>query len=151
MSTLDPVTTASSPQRVQPESTSSRALASLLLAAGVSALVVLADQFMASWAESHEIAAWLVLWGIAVLAIVLLRGLTRLMARQAMGALDQWSARVARRRADERLWAIAQADPRMMADLQRAWDSSEEGPARDLVALTQRRAARIVRDRLYYL
>ena len=133
------------------ESTSSRALASLLLAAGVSALVVFADQRMASWADRHEVAAWLVLWGIAVLAIVLLRGLTRLLARQAMGALDQWSANVARRRADERLWAIAQTDPRVMADLQSALDSSEEGPAKDLLALTQRRAARIVRDRLYYI
>lgn len=131
--------------------TSSRALASLLLAAGVSALVVLADQWLESWAERHEIAAWLVLWGIAVAAIVLLRGITRVVAHQAMGALDGWSARMAKRRADERLWSIAQTDPRLMADLQAALERSGQAPARDRVDQTQRRVARILRERLYYI
>lgn len=133
------------------ERTSSRALASLLLAAGVSALVVLADQLLESWAQRHEIAAWLVLWGIAVAAIVLLRGITRAVAGQTMKALDGWSARMAKRRADERLWSIAQTDARLMADLQSALERSGEVPARDLVDLSQRRAARILRDGLYYI
>jgi len=133
------------------ERTSSRALASLLLAAGVSALVVVADQLMDAWAERHELAAWLVLWGIAVAAIVLLRGVTRIVARQAMSRLDGWSAGVAKRRADERLWSMAQTDPRMMADLQSALTRSGAAPAQDVVDLTQRRAARILRDRLYYI
>ncbi len=133
------------------ERTSSRALATLLLTAGVSALVVVADQLLESWAERHEIAAWLVLWGIAVAAIVLLRGITRMAARHAMGALDAWSAAAAKRRADERLWNMAQTDPRMMADLQAALDRSDVAPAKDVLDLTQRRAARILRDRLYYI
>lgn len=133
------------------ERTSSRALASLLLAAGVSALVVAADQLLDAWAERHELGAWLVLWGIAVAAIVLLRGITRMAARQAMGALDGWSAGVAKRRADERLWSMAQTDPRLMAELQSALDRSGAAPAKDVVDLTQRRAARILRDRLYYI
>ena len=133
------------------DQTSSRTLASLLLAAAVSAMVVMADQLMDAWAERHEIAAWLVLWGIAVAAIMLLRGITRVAARQAMGALDQWSARVAQRRADERLWQMAQTDARLMSDLQAALDRSNQAPAKDLMELTQRRAARIVRDRLYYI
>lgn len=134
-----------------PASTSSRALASLLLAAGVSALVVLADHWMEPWAESHEIAAWLALWGVAVLAIALLRGVSRALARQAVAALDQWSASVARRRADERLWGMAQNDPRLMADLQSALDRTEERPARNLLELSRRRAERLVRDRTYYI
>jgi hypothetical protein len=133
------------------ERTSSRALASLLLAAGVSALVVLADQLLDSWAERHELAAWLVLWGIAVAAIMLLRGITRVVARKAMTALDGWSAGVAQRRADERLWAMAQTDTRLMADLQAALDRNGEGPAKDVEDLGQRRVARILRDRLYYI
>ena len=131
--------------------TSSRALASLMLAAGVSALVVLADHLMEPWAERHEIAAWLALWGIAVLAIALLRGLTRVLARKTMAALDQWSAGLAQRRADERLWGMAQTDDRLMADLQAALDRSGESPAKDVVDLSQRRAARILRERLYYI
>jgi hypothetical protein len=133
------------------ERTSSQALASLMLAAGVSTLVVLADQLMESWAERHEIASWLVLWGIAVLAIVLLRGFTRLLARKAMIGLDHWSAGVAQRRADERLLSMAKTDPRLMADLQAALDRHGMGPAKDVVDLTQRRVARILRDRLYYI
>ena len=127
------------------------ALASVLLAAGVAALVVLADHLMEAWAERHEIAAWLALWGVAVLAIVLLRGLSRVAARRAMGALDAWSARVAQRRADERLWHMAQTDTRLMADLKSALDRSGEQAPSDVVELSQRRAARILRERLYYL
>jgi hypothetical protein len=133
------------------ERTSSRALASLLLAAGVSALVVLADQLMESWAERHEIASWLVLWGIAVVAIALLRGITRILARKAMVGLDHWSAGVAQRRADARLLSMAQTDPRLMADLQAALDRSSNSPTKDVEDLTQRRVARILRDRLYYV
>ena len=55
------------------------------------------------------------------------------------------------RRADERLWSMAQTDPRMMADLQAALTRSGTAPAKDVVDLTQRRAARILRDRLYYI
>jgi hypothetical protein len=134
-------------------STSSKTLANLLLAAGVAALVVGVDQMIDSWAESHLVAAWLALWAVAVLAIVLLRGLTRHLAQNLMTGLDAWSAHVARSRADERLWAMAQSDPRLMRELQVAMDRSSEatGPARDLETLINRRAARLVRDRMYYI
>ena len=132
---------------------SSKTLASLLLAAGVAAWVVGVDQMIDSWAESHLVAAWLALWAVAVLAIVLLRGLTRHLAQNLMTGLDAWSAHVARSRADERLWSIAQTDPRLMSDLQVAMDRAIEdvGPARDVDTLMNRRAARLVRDRLYYI
>ncbi len=133
------------------ERSSSRALASLMLAAAVAALVVLADQRLASWAERHEIAAWLVLWGIAVAAIVLLRGITRVAARQTMKALDGWSARMAQRRADERLWNMAQTDARLMADLQSALERSGQSPTPERVDLSQHRAARILREHLHYI
>jgi hypothetical protein len=134
-------------------STSSKTLANLVLAAGVAALVVGVDQMIDSWAESHLVAAWLALWAVAVLAIVLLRGLTRHLAQNLMTGLDAWSAHVARSRADERLWAMAQSDPRLMRELQVAMDRSSEatGPARDLETLMNRRAARLVRDRMYYI
>ena len=135
----------------QAERTSSRALASLLLAAGVAALVVGADQLMEPWADRHAVAAWIALWVIAVAAIVLLRGASRALARQTMLALDNWSAGVAQRRADRRLWAMAQTDARLMSDLQAAMDRDEDGPAKDVVVLTQRRAQRIMRNRLHYI
>ena len=150
-SILGTMTAAPAAQAV-PSSTS-KTLANLLLAAGVAALVVGVDQLIDGWAESHVVAAWLALWAVAVLAIVLLRGLTRLLAQNLMTGLDAWSAHVARGRADERLWAMAQSDPRLMSELQVAMDRASEdtGPARDLENLMTRRAARLVRDRMYYI
>ncbi len=132
---------------------SSKTLANLLLAAGVAAWVVGVDQMIDSWAESHAVAAWLALWAVAVLAIVVLRGLTRHLAQNLMNGLDAWSAHVARCRADERLWLLAKSDPRLMSDLQVAMDRASEtqGPVRDVENLATRRAARLVRDRLYYI
>jgi hypothetical protein len=134
-------------------STSSKILANLLLAAGVASLVVAFDQMIDSWAESHLVAAWLALWAVAVLAIWVLRGLTRHLAQNLMTGLDAWSAHVARSRADERLWSMAQTDPRLMSELQVAMDRASEGagPVRDLETLMNRRAARLVRDRMYYI
>lgn len=132
---------------------SSKTLANFLLAAGVAALVVAVNQLIDNWAESHVVAAWLALWAVAVLAIVVLRGLTRHLAQNLMTCLDAWSAHLARSRADERLWSMAQSDPRLMSDLQVAMDRAIEdvGPARDVDTLMNRRAARLVRDRLYYI
>lgn len=142
-----------SPAAVVAASSSSKTLANLLLAAGVAALVVGADQLIDSWAESHVVAAWLALWAVAVLAIVVLRGLTRHLAQNLMSGLDAWSAHVARSRADERLWSMAQSDPRLMSDLQVAMDRASEAqtPVRDLETLMNRRASRLVRDRMYYI
>lgn len=132
---------------------SSKTLANFLLAAGVAALVVAVNQLIDNWAESHVVAAWLALWAVAVLAIVVLRGLTRHLAQNLMTGLDAWSAHLARSRADERLWSMAQSDPRLMSDLQVALDRASEtsGPAQDLENLMTRRAARLVRNRLYYI
>jgi hypothetical protein len=48
---------------------------------------------------------------------------------------------------------MAQSDPRLMSELQVAMDRASEatGPARDLENLMTRRAARLVRDRMYYI
>ena len=144
-----PATTA---QAVAP-ATSAKALSTLLLAAGVAALVVMADQMIDDWAETHVLASWLALWAVAVLAIGALRGVTRLLAQKLMANLDGWSAQVARRRSDQRLWAMAQNDSRLMGDLQSAMDQADiaGAPVNDLTALMTRRAARMVRNRLYYI
>lgn len=134
-------------------STSAKVLSTVLLAAGVAALVVITDHWIDDWAETHVIAAWLALWLVAVLAIAALRGVTRWLAQNVMRGLDAWSARVARRRSDERVWAMAQSDSRLMNELQTAMDRADEhtGPTTDLTALMSRRVARLVKNRLYYI
>jgi hypothetical protein len=84
---------------------------------------------------------------------VFLRGLTRVLAQNLMTYLDAWSAHLARRRADQRLWAMAQKDPRLMRDLQVAMDRAPEALStlQGFEKYMTRRAARLVRDRLYYI
>ena len=139
--------------KVAAPATSAKALSTLLLAAGVAALVVMTDQMIDDWAETHVLASWLALWAVAVLAIGALRGVTRMVAQKMMANLDGWSANLARRRSDQRLWAMAQTDSRMMRDLQTAMDRTddEDGPAKDMNALMSRRAARIVKNGLHYI
>lgn len=142
-----------SPAAVEAPVASTKFLATVLLAAGVSALLVVTDRLMDSWAQSHLVAAWVALWAVAVLAIVLLRGLTRVLAQNLMTYLDIWSAQLARRRADDRLWAMAQNDPRLMRDLEVAMDraTEERSTLQGFENHMTRRAARLVRDRLYYI
>ena len=134
-------------------STSAKTLATWMSAAGVAALVVLADHLIDDWAQTHVLAAWLALWMVAVVAIAALRGVSRFLAQNLMFGLDAWSAHVARRRADERLWAMAQTDSRLMQDLQLAMDRYEDqdAPVTDLTTYMTRRAARLVNNRLYYI
>lgn len=133
--------------------TSASILATGMLAAGVAALVVVVNHMIDDWAETHVIAAWLALWVVAVVAIAALRGVSRMLAQGMMAGLDAWSADLARRRSDQRLWAMAQQDSRLMQELQTAMDRAEltDAPAADLTTYMSRRAARMVNSRMYYI
>lgn len=132
--------------------TSPRVLAALLLSAGVAAAMLLTEQWLASWAQEHEIGAWLALWAVGVVALLALRGLSRRMAQAVVRSLDRWSAQAARRRADERLWELARDDARLMADLQASISRSEAlREPEDLVTHAQRRTVRMVRKHLYHI
>jgi hypothetical protein len=102
-----------------------KGLAAILLAAMVSALLVVADQLVDTWAEGHLMAAWVLLWIVAFGAIALLAPTTRHLSGSLVRGLDAWSRRMARQRADERLWEMALKDPRIMADLHAAKTRAE--------------------------
>lgn len=103
-----------------------KGLATMLLAAMVAALVVAADQLVDTWADGHLLAAWVVLWAVGFASLGFLAAPARRIATRSVAALDAWSRQVARRRADERLWAIAQQDPRVMADLKAAMTRAQD-------------------------
>ena len=124
-------------------------LALLLLSAVVAALVVVADQMMDTWADGHMLAAWVALWAVAFAAVGLFAGATRQLAAAMLSSLDAWSANLARRRADERLWAIAQTDARLMAELQGAMNRGDAHLAE--LHPAQAHAASIIRERLNYV
>jgi hypothetical protein len=104
---------------------STKGLAGILLAAMVSALVVVADQLVDTWAEGHLMVAWVLLWVVAFAALALLAPATKRLSGKLLRALDAWSRRVARERADDRLWEMAQKDSRVMADLRAAMTRAE--------------------------
>ncbi|WP_296447090.1 hypothetical protein [Rhodoferax sp. UBA5149] len=104
---------------------STKGLSAMLLAAMVSALVVVADQLIETWADGHLMVAWIAVWLIGFAALAVFAGSARKFAVTIVSSLDAWSARVAQRRADARLWAIAKTDPRVMADLSAAMGRDE--------------------------
>ena len=127
-----------------------RTLAAMLLAAIVAAFVVVADQMMDTWAEGHLLAAWVALWAVAFAAVGLFAGVSKSLAIQMKEALDGWSASMAQRRSDERLWSIAQTDARLMSDLQVAMSRSDEEVLLG-ESSTQGRVARLLHQRQYYI
>lgn len=98
----------------------SRGLATLLLSAMTAAVMVVAYEVMDSVAEGHLLAMWIVLWVAAFVALALFADTARQLAARLKTSLDAWSRSLAEARSDQRLWATAKADPRVMADLQAA-------------------------------
>jgi hypothetical protein len=98
----------------------SRGLAALLLAAVVSALLVVADKLVSNVNEGGLLAAWLVMWGVAFVALAFFADSARHLAVRATAG---WSAYARRRevaQADARFLAYAKYDQRIMNDIQAA-------------------------------
>ena len=97
-----------------------RSGASMLLAAIVSAFLVVANQVVETWTEGHLLVAWIVLWLAAFAALGLLATPARRVVVALRVGLKRWAA--ARRQAaqDRELWNLALSDSRVMADISRA-------------------------------
>ena len=102
-----------------------RGLATLLLSAVAAAVMVVAYQVMDSVAEGHLLVLWIGLWGVAFATLAVFAATARSVALSLKARLDGWSRNVAAKRADERLWAMAKTDARVMADLQCAISRNE--------------------------
>ena len=98
----------------------SRSLATMLLAAAVAALVVLADQMIGSWADGHLFLGWVALWVVIFAGSALFAGTARRAAKATLRSLDSWSRSLAEARAEARLWDLARTDPRLKAELMQA-------------------------------
>ncbi len=97
-----------------------RGAATLLLAAVVAALLVVANQVIETWTEGHLLAAWIVLWTIAFATLALLATPARRVVRRLRTGLKAWSAARQQAAADEQYWNAALSDARVMADISRA-------------------------------
>jgi hypothetical protein len=106
--------------RVRKGFNSTRGLSSMLLAAMVSALLVVADQLVDTWADGHLMAAWVLMWVIGFGALALLAAPSRVLVLRTLAAVKTSLVKSARARADAQMWAFAQTDRRVMADLEAA-------------------------------
>ena len=119
VSVFSRATTAPARQPVE----NARGLAAMLLAAAVSALAVVADQLIDTWADGHLMLAWIALWSVVFIGSLLLTGTASRVGQKLMSALNRWARSQAQARADARLLAMARFDPRIMADLRTAADT----------------------------
>ena len=101
-----------------------RGAASLMLAAVVAALLVVANQVIDTWGDGHLLAAWMVLWVVAFAAIGLLATPARRASVVLRTGYKAWmeSRRLAAE--DQRTWNAALQDARIMADLSRAMSAA---------------------------
>lgn len=108
----------------QPDATPSgvgvRSLSVMLLAAAVSTLVLLADQYGHALTDGDLFAGWVLMWVVVFAGMALFAGTARQIAARAMRVLDGWSRAHAQTRAEIRMWEIARTDPRIMAELTQA-------------------------------
>ena len=110
-----------------------RGTATLLLAALVSAMIVVANELVTTWTEGHLLAAWIVAWLVGFAALAMLVAPARRLANKVRGGLAQRSASRQQRAEDEKLWNMALTDARVMADLSRAMSRAA---ARDVKGLS---------------
>ena len=108
-----------------------RGLATLLLAAVVSGLLLAANQLIDTWADGHLLAAWVALWSVAFATLALAAGPIRrtvLSIAKFDGSTTYaaWSARRKARINDEKMWDYARQDSRLMADIMRAVDNTPD-------------------------
>lgn len=101
-------------------------MVSVLIAGGVAAVIVVAEQVVSALANGDLLLAWIAMW-------VIVFGLLAFFSDAIRAWPVQWQAylqtrrQVARNRAaDERTWAAAQADPRLMAELDHALLRSQQ-------------------------
>jgi hypothetical protein len=97
-----------------------RVLTTVLLSAMAAAVMVVAYEVMDTVAEGHLLVMWIALWAAAFVSLAVFAVPARNLATQLKVGLDDWSRALAEARADQRLWAAAQSDTRVMADLQAA-------------------------------
>lgn len=112
-------------QQVPRNVSGKRGVALLVGSALAAAVAAVSYEVMDSADESHLLMVWIGLWIALFAMLAFFAGNLRNGGLRLRSSLDAWSRSVAEARADQRLWAIARQDARVMADLQCAMLRSE--------------------------
>ncbi len=111
--------------------------------------MAVAYEVMDSTDESHLLMIWVGLWLALFALFAFFAGAVRATGMRFKSSLDAWSRSIAEARADQRLWASAKADARVMADLQMAISRSEAQAEANAVPAATTRAGRALKSRSY--
>ena len=103
-----------------------KTLATLLSAAVVAALVVVADRVIDTWADGHLLATWVIMWAVAFAALGFFAPMARQGAAKLATRYEGWSQRARIKQKEEAYWQCALNDPRVMAEYQAAKLRSEQ-------------------------
>lgn len=115
--------------RLTAQARSTKGVAGVLVAGGVSAVIVVAEQIVSAWADGHLLLAWIAMWVIVFALLAVFSDAVRGWPESLRQRFAQWRAAAARRAEDDRTWEAAQADPRLMAELQFALIRAEQEAA----------------------
>ena len=110
-----------------PKAEGSRTLAGMLLAAVLSALLVVADQVIDMWADGHLLVGWVALWTVVFAAMALLAPPLRKVSAAASSVIMGWVRAAQERRLEEEMWEHAKHDHRIMDELRHAVMRSRNG------------------------
>ena len=97
-----------------------RGAGTLLLAAVVSAVFVVANQVVDTWTDGHLLAGWMVMWVLAFAALALMTAPARRAGIALLAGTKAWAESRRRAAEDQRTWNVAIKDPRIMAELNHA-------------------------------
>ena len=123
-------------QQLRSQVFGTRGLATLLLSAIAAAMMVAAYRVMDSVAEGQLLVIWIALWAVAFATLALFAGSARSLAARMKASADAWSRAIAEAKSDQRLWAAAMKDPRVMSDLQAAMTRDDQECSAPSVART---------------
>ena len=110
-----------------PKVEGSRTLAGMLLAAVLSALLVVADQLIDMWVDGHLLVGWVALWTVVFAAMALLAPPLRKVSAAASSVIMGWVRAAQERRLEEEMWEHARHDHRIMDELRHAVMRSRNG------------------------
>ncbi|MFY8042115.1 MAG: hypothetical protein ACOVOD_04240, partial [Rhodoferax sp.] len=110
-----------------PKAEGSRTLAGMLLAAVLSALLVVADQLIDMWVDGHLLVGWVALWTVVFAAMALLAPPLRKVSAAASSVIMGWVRAAQERRLEEEMWEHARHDHRIMDELRHAVMRSRNG------------------------
>jgi len=99
----------------------SKTLAAVLLAASLSALLVVADRLIETWTDGNLLVGWVALWTVTFAGLSFLARPLRRMASALAMALATWVEARRVQRLEDELWEFANHDRRVMSELEAAY------------------------------